>query len=387
MTPAEARSLFPITAERAYLFSGGLAPAAAPVRAAHDRWTEQWALDPGYVYAHYHDDWDRAKETFARLIGAEAGEVAVVDHTSRGSNLAIQMIEAGPGSNVVVDEFTYPSSLYPWRLPAKSHVEIRYVPARDHRVHLDDLARAVDERTVAVSVTHVCPKTGFRHDLAAVAELAHAHGAYLLVDAAQSAGVLQIDVRSMGIDFLSTCAMKWLLGTPGVGFLFVAREHVDRIAPPQVGYPGLVRPPVFDPQAELVFKPGAVRHELGISSLPGLAATQAGMEILLDLGIAQIEAHVLDLAGYCIEELRRRDLRLYTHPEPELRAGVIAMPVVGGDTIVEFLRARSVDVWTDGARTLLRIDPHLFNNRDDVDRFLAGMDAFARAHGWRAIQG
>src|SRR5438034_431126 len=156
MTPAEARALFPITAARAYLFSGGLAPAATPVRAAHDRWTALWESDPGHLYAHYRHEWELARQAFAALIGA------------------------GPD------------------------------------------------------------------------------------DAAQSTGVVDVDVRAMGVDFLSTTAMKWLLGPPGVGFFFTAREHADRLAPAQAGVAGVARPPRFDPAAGLTFKPGALRYEIGI---------------------------------------------------------------------------------------------------------------------------
>lgn len=388
MTPAELRALFPITATRACLYSGALSPAAAPVRAAHDRWTERWALDPAEPYAHYRDEWELARQRFAALIGADPAEVAVVDNTSRASNLAVQMIAAPPGSNVVVDEYTYPSSLYPWLLPARSHVELRYVPAREHRVLLDDLARAVDDRTVALSVSHVSPKTGFRHDLRALADLAHAHGAYLVVDAAQSAGALDLDVRRDGVDLLSTCAMKWLLGAPGVGFLYVRGELIERCPPPQVGYPGLVRPPVFDPNDPnpVVYRPGALRYEVGMPDLPGLAATRAGLDLLLAVGIAAVERQVRALTDALVEGLLRRDLRLLTRPEPELRAGVIALQVPDAAALEAFLRARGVDAWGD-RQQLQRADPHCFNNQEDIDRFLEGLDEFARTQGRGALVG
>lgn len=387
MTPADVRSLFPITRNRAYLFSGGLTPAATPVRNAHDRWTELWASDPAALYAQYDAEWELARQRFATLIGAEADEIAVVDNTSRASNLIVQMIAPPPGSNVVVDEFTYPSSRYPWLLPSKSDVEVRLVPARNHRISLDDLARVIDERTIAVSISHVSPLTGFRHDVAAVADLIHQHGGYLIVDAAQSAGALSIDVRQMGIDFLATCAMKWLLGAPGVGFLFVASPLAERLGQPQVGYASLDPSPSDEPSGLPPFKPGARRHELGLPSLPGLAATRAGLDLLLDIGMEEIERQVLELSGAGIAGLLRRDLTLFTHPEVEARAGVIGLPVNAGRRVVAFLRDRAVDVWTDSSETLLRIDPHVFNNRDDIDRLLAGLDEFVQTHGRGALQG
>lgn len=117
--------------------------------------------------------------------------------------------------------------VYPWMLPHRSHVELRFVKRRDGLIHLEDLARVIDDRTIAVSITHVSELTGFRHDLTAVAQLAHEHGASLIVDAMQSAGALQIDVHEAEVDFLSCGTMKWLLGPPGVGFLYVARRHLD----------------------------------------------------------------------------------------------------------------------------------------------------------------
>lgn len=387
MTPAAVRSRFPITSNRAYLFSGGLAPAATSVRAAHDHWTELWASDPAHIYAHYDAEWNLVRQRFATLIGAEADEIAVVDNTSRASNLIVQMIDPPPGSNVVVDEHTYPSSLYPWLLPDKSQVEVRQVPARDHRINLDDLARVIDDRTIAVSISHVSPMTGFRHDVAAVADLIHAHGGYLIVDVAQSAGAIPVDVRSTGIDFLSTCAMKWLLGTPGVGFLFVANPLADRLGQPQVGYASFDSAPSDWSSPLPPFKPGARRHELGMPSLPGVAATRAGLDLLLEIGMDTVERQVMELSGIAIEELLGRDLRLYTPADPELHAGVVALPVVAGHQVVAFLRERAVDVWTDPSGTLLRVDPHVFNNRDDLDRLTEGLDAYRTAHGRSALQG
>lgn len=337
--------------------------------------------DPAAPYADYQGEWDRARDRFATLIGASPDEVAIVDHTSRGSNLIVQMLPPVARGNVVVDDFTYPSSIYPWLLSPKADVEVRQVHAVQNVVRIDDIARLVDDDTIAISVSHVSPKSGFRHDLAALVELAHAHNAFLIVDAAQSAGALDLDVRKLGVDFLTTCAMKWLLGAPGVGFLFVARQHADRFEPPQVGYAGVVRPPgaaVGDP---LQFKRGARRHEQGMPSLAGVAASRAGLDLLLEIGMPTVEQHVLDLSGQCIDGLLRRGLQLYTRSEARQRAGVVALPIVHGERLVTFLRERAVDVWTDPSETLLRIDPHVFNNSSDLGKFFDGLDEYRKRFG------
>ncbi len=342
--------------------------------------------DPAAPYADYKGEWELARQRFAALIGADPEEVAIVDHTSRGSNLVVQMLPGLELSNVVVDEFTYPSSIYPWLLASKANVELRQVLARDNVVSLGDIARAVDDRTIAVSISHVSPKSGFRHDLAAVANLAHTHGAFLIVDAAQSAGVLNLDVRRDDVDFLTTCAMKWLLGAPGVGFLYVRRELVDQFEPPQVGYAGVVRGSGAAVDDPLEFRPGARRLEQGMPNLAGVAASRAGLDLLLEVGIERIESHVLDLSGQCVDGLLSRDLRLYTRPDPALRAGVVALPIVRGQRLVSFLRDRAVDVWTDPGGVLLRIDPHVFNDASDLAKFFAGLDEFRRQFGPDCLQ-
>jgi cysteine desulfurase / selenocysteine lyase len=381
MTPEQARACFPIVNTRAYLFSGGLSPAATSVRAAHDRWSEAWMHDPAAPYADYQAEWDLARQRFAMLIGASPDEVAIVDHTSRGSNLIVQMLPPVAHGNVVVDDYTYPSSIYPWLLSPRANVEVRQVHANANVVSVDDIARAVDDDTIAVSVSHVSPKSGFRHDLAALADLAHAHNAFLIVDAAQSAGALDLDVGKLGVDFLTTCAMKWLLGAPGVGFLFVAGQHADRFEPPQAGYAGVVRPAGTAVDDPLQFKIGARRHEQGMPSLPGVAASRAGLDLLLEVGMPTVEQHVLELSGQCVDGLLRRDMQLYTRAEAYQRAGVVALPIVRGQRLVAFLRERAVDVWTDPSETLLRIDPHVFNDSSDLDRFFDGLDEYRKRFG------
>ncbi len=367
--------------------TGAMAPAAEPVREALDHWAQMWSTDPAYIYQRVPEEMQRTREVFAALVGADPDEVAIMDNTSRGSNLIVQMIDPAPGSNIVVDQFTYPSSVIPWRLPAKANVELRYVPARANRIHLEDLAGSIDERTVAVSISHVAYNSGFRHDLEQVSALAHSKGAYLIVDASQSGGAIHIDARGMGIDFLSCCAMKWLLGTPGIAFLYIAREHADRMIPPQAGWAGVNRAFEREPEEPLSFPCGASRNEIGMPSLSGLEACRRGMEIILRAGTRQVEEHVVRLSGHCVEGLLRRGFRPYTQLEEKDRGGVIGMPVTGGADLVQFLRERAVDVWGDSAGTLLALHTHVFNDFDDVDRFLKGVDDYAKRYGWSAIQG
>ena len=187
MELTEVRALFPIMEQRTYLFSGGHSPTSSRAREAIQRLTDHWSYDTADLYGRLDEELTVARRLFAGLIGADEDEVALVDSTGAGSNLAVELIGPREGGNVVSDEWSYPSSIFPWMLPPRDGVERRFVMSRGGVIELEDLAGAIDDDTIAVSISHVTQGEGFRQELAAVSQLAHAHGALLLVDAAQSA--------------------------------------------------------------------------------------------------------------------------------------------------------------------------------------------------------
>ena len=377
------RSYFPITSTRAYLFAGGLAPAATPVRAAMDEWTERWMFDPAYHRARYFDEWELFRSRLAVLLGSDPNEIAIVDNTSRASNLAIQMISAEPGTNVVLDDTSHPSAIYPWLLEEKTGVEIRKTDGSDAA----RIEQAVDDQTIALIVSHVDPVSGFRHDLRTLADLVHARGGYLIVDVAQSAGAVGLDVEADGIDFLGGTVMKWLLGPPGVAFFYARREHLENMQPGNVGYLGVDAPDGTHISGPLPFKSGAIRHEIGLASLPGIAAARQGIDIILDAGIPAIERHVLDLTGQMIAELGARGVRVLTSEDRSHRAGVVSFHAARAVPLARHLRHRAVDVWGYEEDQRVRADPHLYNTADDVARLIDGIDDFMKHEGKVAVLG
>ena len=160
MTPADVRELFPILAERAYLFSGGIAPASTPMRTALEHHLAALSFNTGDLYQGFMDETRALRERFAALMGAAENEIVVNDSTSAGSSLAVSLIAPTPGGNVVFDGFPYPSSVYPWMLPPRDTLARRFVEARDGLMHLEDMERAIDDDTVAVVVSHVTPAQG-----------------------------------------------------------------------------------------------------------------------------------------------------------------------------------------------------------------------------------
>jgi selenocysteine lyase/cysteine desulfurase len=373
---ARLRTEFPIVGERTYLFSGGLAPAPRRASEAVAHWLELWSRDPATAWDGLLDATEAARQRLARLLGADPGGIAIVDNTSRASNLAVALVDARPGDNVVVDATTYPSSLYPWLPPVREGIEVRHAGSgrAGLAASLEDVAPLVDGRTRAISVSHVDPLTGVRHELRPLADVAHAHAAALIVDIAQSAGVVPLDLAAEGVDLAAGTAMKWLLGPPGIGYLYVSPEFLAQTGAPQVGYLGSRVDP-SDP-ARLRLEPDARRHELGLPNLLGMPGFAAGLELVEEAGVETVEAHVAGLVGRCLAGLEALGLHPTTPSDRAMRAGLAALRVTDPMAIHAFLRQSRIDVWGYEEASLIRIDPHLFNDEDDIDRCLEALAAY-----------
>jgi kynureninase len=376
LTLQQFRAQFPILRTRAFLFSGALTPAAQPVADAFASWGQTWMHDPLYAYGRYQQELEELRTALGQLLGADADEIAITENTSAASNLAVRMLAATPRETVVVDDTTYPSSLYPWL--SSTEKKLRYVPTDALVDPTDALAEAIDEDTVALTVTHVGDLTGRRHQLRPLAQAAHEHGASLVVDMAQSAGVVPINLRDDGVDIACGTFMKWLLGPPGVGFLYVRRELLEQLPLLDVGYEG-VKVPWHDwPQLTLpAAASGARRYQLGVPSLAAVAASRVGVDLIAEVGVEAIHEQSNRLVTRCLEALTERERQVRTPSTLSARAGVIAYDEPRDREIEAFLRQRGVDIGALGFGCI-RIDPHAFNNDDDVDRLIEELDNFDR---------
>lgn len=370
MDLSEFRAQFPVTAQRSYLFAGAISPAAGPVLAASQRFLAAMRDDPLAPYRSWPDDLAELRQGVATLIGAPAGQVAITDNTSRASALAIRLLDrADPEGVVIVDDTTYPSSIYTWLTHGRH--EIRHVPTRSAATGEDAaaaIAAAVDDRVLAVVVSHVCPLTGFRHDLRALAAALRGTPARLMVDAAQSLGVIPVDVARDGVDILVGTSMKWLLGFPGVAYLYLSGELEPQLPLLDVGYAGVRDQGGTWPRASLPpALPGAARFEGGVPPLGAVPAAMAGLRLIADVGLPVIAGQVAALVTEVMRVLRDHGLDPVTPEAGSARAGVVAAYLDGADELAAALGERGVDVggYSWG---LLRVDPHAYCAQSDIAR-------------------
>lgn len=350
--------------ERTHLAAGG----ETPFLKSHVEALTRYALDksaglPGrarQLAVH-----DRARERAAQLLGVDKDEVAFLPSTSDGVNIVAQTIDFRPGDNVVVETIEFPSDVYPWLLQQRNGVEVRFV-GEGFDVPPGALEAAIDERTRAVSLSHVSYLTGLRHDLAAVAETAHAVGALFIVDASHALGVVPVQARAA--DFLFSCCYKWQLGCTGIAVGFWNRQRQPDWAPRVAGWfsakpllgEGEMRRHTFTPRDD------AMRMTLGNPSLPGAYVVDNGFKYLQDVGVERIEAHVLELTARLREGLVELGLHVLTPAEPARRAGNICIAREDGPRFAALLGERGVLVWEADGR--VRYSAHLYNDGADVER-------------------
>jgi selenocysteine lyase/cysteine desulfurase len=361
------REQFPITKNKIFLNHAAQSPLPKPVADAVRKFADDFS-NFGTTSIEWNDG---GKPFFAKLIQAKPEEIAFVENTSIGMNIAANVLHYPTDSKIVTTDLEYPSVVYPW-LRKSLGVKVHYVKNVDGKILLEDMEKAVDDKTVAVAVSHVEYVNGFRHDLRALSEIAHEHGAHLIVDAIQSAGAMQIDVKKDDVDFLATACYKWLLSPPGAGYLYVKKELIEKFEPPFVGWAS-VKPEIFDTIDfwdiwSLRLSETASRFEVGSPSFISLTGAAEALKMILNFGIENIEKRILKITDHLIESVKSLGLKLQTPEEPQHRSGVVNFKIDKPKEIAESLQRKGIIV---SARAHgLRVSPHFYNTEEEIDKFV-----------------
>lgn len=369
------RSAFPVTAEGTYLNAAGLSPlplygAEAIARFANYQARGGAGPDAGFVV----EVREGIRARLGRLLGADEEEIGLVSCTKAGERIALDTLDGAPGKNVVTNELHFTGSLHNLAGLARAGREVRVVRATDWRVSLEAMGDAIDGRTALVCVSLVSNVNGFACEVAALAELAHRHGALLYVDIIQAAGIVPLDLHALDVDVAACSSYKWLLGTYGAGFVYVRRELQgtrvpDRIFPGRLDYN---REPwvsaVDSGKGEECYRApvDATRYQAGNVSLAGYCAAWAGLELVERIGVAEGLAHAVRLNGRVARALDPERFRCIT---PDLSSSpIVTFRVDEPERVAERLQRGGVTVVFNGDR--MRISPGLFSTDADIDRML-----------------
>jgi len=312
----------------------------------------------------WHHHVSRSKDLFAKLIHAGPEEIAMVPNTSTGVSLAAEIVCAGREGNIVLNDLEFPANVYPWIAREKQGIEIRYVRSKKGIVSAKDFERLVDDDTIAVPLSHVSYTSGLKHDVETIAENVHKHGGLMVVDAIQSAGAMEIDVRKQGIDVLASGCSKWILGPHGTGFLFVREGLIETSQPTLIGWLSIENPFDFNPRP-LRLSRTAARFEPGNPNFLGFVGAGAALELLLTIGQKRIENEILELSGYLIDEIKNLGLEVTTPPDSNRRAGIVNFKVRDLSATMDRLQRKQIAVSSRGDG--IRVSPHFYNTTEELD--------------------
>jgi cysteine desulfurase/selenocysteine lyase len=364
------RSQFPVTRRWAFLDHAAVAPISAPAVAALHGYAESLAADGIAAVKLWLDRIAEVRGLAARLVNApDPNDVYFVPNTTHGIGVVAEGFPWQAGDNVVLAAEEYPSNQYPWMNLASRGVEVRSLPSRGSRITIDDVRAAINSRTRVLTVSAVEFASGFRNDLDAIGELCRERDIFFFVDAIQSLGVFPLDVQKTPIDALSADGHKWLLGPEGAGIGYIRREWVERLHPIGVGANSVVRPYAFT-TVDFTLKPHAGRWEGGAYNVPGITALGASLELLLSVGIDEVERRVIALTDYLCDRAASLGWAVFSSREPGEKSGIVSLthPTLPAGEVMK--RCRAAGVIVNNRADRVRVSPHAYNTEAEIDRFL-----------------
>ena len=382
------RDEFPILAHANYLVSNSLGamPRGVPERLAQyaeawnrhgvRAWAREWWSMPGAV-----------GDMIAPLIGAAAGEVVMVPNVTLAQATVLSAVPYRPPRNrIVMTALDFPSVRYVYDgLATRLGAEIHVVPSEDGVAVDDDrLCHAIDERTALVAISHVLFKSAHIMDVSRITRRAHEVGALVSLDAFHSAGVMPVDVKEIGADFLTGGVLKWLCGGPGGCFTYANAEATARLEPALTGWLAHARPFGFEPGMD--FTDNAYRWLGGTPAIPSIYAAIEGPRIIQQAGIDAIRAKSIRQTSRLVELAHARGFRVNAPHDASRRGGTVAFDVPHAYEVAQCLLERDIMVdFRPGAG--IRIAPHFYTRDDELEDAVAAIDEILATCAWSKHEG
>ena len=374
---ASYREEFPVLARKSYLISASLGPISDPARATLDAYLDTWAQEgaPDVV-------WDRSifprmrglKESFGRLAGCDPDEVALSTNISVALATIASALEYTDRRKIIMSELDFPTDGHVWLAHRARGAEPVFLRSEDGlTIPLEAYEEAIDDRTAVVMVNRVLYRSSAVMDAAAICRIARERGAISIVDDYHGLGILPLDLHALGCDVYMAGSLKWMLGGPGMVWMYARRDLLPSLEPAVTGWFATREPFSFDLQ-HLDYHPTARRLEHGTPPAPVFFLAQGGIDIIEEVGPARIRARQGELTELVIALADRAGLPVRTPRDASARGGVVNVGVgPEAGSICHALLER--DVCTDFRGDGLRISPHFFTTEDEIERCFAELRA------------
>jgi len=373
------RREFPILAHTTYMISHSLGPMPLRAQAALREFTETWATRG--IRAWEEGWWEMpltCGDLIGSIIGAPRGRIVMHQNVSICQAMVVSCFDwNGERNKLVTDGLNFPSNDYIYHGLERQGAEIVSVASPDGMtVPVESILEAIDERTQLVSISHVAFRSSFVQDLAAITERAHAVGAYLVADLYQSAGILPLDVTALGLDFATGGSVKWLLGGPGAGYLYVRPGLDAKLQPVATGWAAHAHPFEFR-GGPIEYAEDMHRFLNGTPNVPAMYSARSGYEIVNEIGVAAIRAKSVRQTERLIALADAAGISVRSPRDPDVRGGTIILDVADGREVTAELGRRQILVdYRPGAG--IRIAPHFYTSDDEVEHTVREIVAITR---------
>ena len=369
----EVRRRIPLLATSVPLNSCSQAPLMAPTRDAAGRFLDSWDRQ-GMDWGAWVGEVEAARSEFAALINASPDEVAVTTSLSAAAASVASSLDFSRGRHrILASEAEFPSVAHVWQAFGRYGAEVEWVPMTSGRTGAEAYDSALSGESVLVSACHASYRDGSLQDLAAISRHAHEAGALVFADAYQTVGVEEVDVAALGVDFLATGCVKYLMGTAGIAFLYIRRGVLERLEPAVTGWFGR-RDPFSFRQSPLDWSSTARRFDSGTPAIVNAYIARAGMKAIRELGLEAVTGWARELGRQLLLGCRDRGLEVLGGRDSQGKTPLTAIPCARASEVEERLRGRGFLVSARGPA--IRLAPHFFNSPQDVD---GALDALVEA--------
>lgn len=371
----EIRALFPVTEQFVYFNHAAVSPLSTRVRDAM-MWLAEDVTQNGSVhYFDWCDNYEKVRDSAARLVNAKAHEIAFLQNTSAALSAVANGIDWREGDNVVTTNVEFPANMYPWmRLAEERGIEVKMAQEREGRIEAEEIISLVDERTRAVSLSWVQFSSGFRADIATIGKFCRERDVIFMIDAIQGLGGLHLDVARDFVGAFAADAHKYLLGPEGAALLYISDRIIDRVKPTVVGWMSVNN---YENHLDyhLSYREGAKRLECGTLNTAGVYGLGAALDLFLEVGAEKIEEYVLRLSDYLAEQLTARGYDVFGSRKAGETSAIVTCTheKYTPRELYKLLHAKNIMTAPRVGR--LRISPHFYNTREEIDRMMEVLPA------------
>src|SRR3989449_3140587 len=370
------RDEFPILSRSVYMINNSLG--AMPRQTARNlaAYADAWATRG--VRAWEDRWWEMPAEVgnrIARIIGAASGSISMHENVTTAHLVALSCLRPSEiRRRIVCTAMDFPSMVYLFRGQEANGFELRVVPAEDDlTIRTDRMLDTIDQTTAVVAFSHVLFRTSYIMDAAAIVARAHEVGAAVILDTYQSAGIIPVDVGSLGVDFAVGGCLKWLCGGPGNAFLYTRPDLVTRTRPAFTGWVSHPNPFAFDVDDEAL-RDDALHMMNGTPAIPAYYAALAGLDIVNDVGVDRIRAKSKRLTARLLARIEEDGFSSAASRDPERLAGTVAVRVPDAALVARTPKAPQV-ILDYRPPVGVRISPHFYNTIDEVDAIMAEIES------------